>query len=200
MNTIKKLSMYFKKYITITGFTGETYTYLARSKDKNNPEKYPVLNYQLHREKCKPGSWLYIAVEGDSDLNNLDNAQKLYVGSQKKDRMFRGDGLDGLNFHHREMRKGNGQNNLERYLHKGGTVDIYIISKNALVSAASRSPELKHIAQILADEKLKEDNSFEFPGYWYEQTILYEEKSSWSWNTKGAASKAQKIIKQYVHL
>ena len=88
MSTIKKFSRYFQKYITITGLSGETYTYKARS-DKN----YPVVDYVLHKEKCKLGSWLYIAVEGNSDLNNLDNAQKLYVGSQTQDRMFRGDGL-----------------------------------------------------------------------------------------------------------
>ena len=200
MSTIRKLSRYFQRYITITGFTGETYTYVARSRDKKNPEKYPVLDCQLHREKCKPGSWLYIAVEGNSDLINLDNAQKLYVGSQKKDRMFRGDGLNGVNFHHREMRKGNGQNNLEEYLQKGGTVDIYIISKDVLERAARESPELKYIAQILADDKLKEDKSVDFPGYWYEQTILYEEKSSWSWNTKGATSNAQEVINKYVQV
>jgi len=188
MNTIKKLSRYFQKYITITGLTGETYTYKARS-DKN----YPVVDYVLHKEKCKLGSWLYIAVDGNSDLNNLDNAQKLYVGSQTQDRMFRGDGLKGKNFHHLEMRKGFGQNNLEEYLQKGRTVEIYIISKGVLERGAAEAPELEHIAPILADDSLRKYANH--PAYWYEQIILSEEKRSWSWNEKGADSKAQEIIK-----
>jgi hypothetical protein len=195
MSTIRKLSRYFQRYITITGFTGETYTYVARSRDKKNPEKYPILDCQLHREKCKPGSWLYIAVEGNSDLNNLDNAQKLYVGSQTQDRMFRGDGLKGKNFHHQEMRKGSGQNNLEEYLQKGRTVEIYIISKGVLERGAAEAPELKHIAQILADDSLKKYANH--PAYWYEQIILSEEKRSWSWNEKGADSKAQEVIRRW---
>ena len=54
MSTIKKLSRYFQKYITTTGLTGETYTY----RDKN----HPVVDHELHKEKCKPGSWLYIGI------------------------------------------------------------------------------------------------------------------------------------------
>ena len=33
--------------------------------------------------------------------------------------------------------------------------------------------------------------------YWYEQIILSEEKRSWSWNEKGADSKAQEVINKY---
>ena len=184
MSTIKLLSRFFEKYITITAITDKTYTYRR--------EIWPVVVHDLHREKCKRGSWLYIAVNGNSDLNDLHDYQKLYVGSKKNDRMFRG--LKN-NFHHKQMRKGNGLNNLEEYLKEGETVDIYIISKDVLMNRAANDPKLKYISLILSDNSL---NDTDHPGYWYEQTILYEEKQSWSWNTKGADSKAKGTIKKYI--
>ena len=128
----------------------------------------------------------------NSDLNNLYDDQKLYVGSQKNDRMFRG---PTNNFHHKQMRKGNGLNNLEEYLKEGKTVDIYIISKDVLVSRAANDPKLKYISVILSDNSLKRTDH---PGHWYEQTILFEEKSSWSWNTKGPNSEDKEAIKKYL--
>ena len=192
MSTFKNLSLSrkFKKYITIKGFTGEEYTYKKRS-DKN----YRVVDIELHKEKCKPGSWLYIAVEGNSDVIDLDDSQKLYVGSQTKDRMFRGDGLDGKNFHHQQMREGNGQNNLEEYLQLGGTVDIFIIGKDILEELAAKVTELQFVSAILADDSLKRTDQ---PGWWYEQIILSEEKESWSWNIKGAGSDVKKAVKKYM--
>lgn len=56
----------------------------------------------MHGKKCSGGSWLYIAIDDNADLSTLNNEQKLYVGSQSQDRMFRGDGLKGKNFHHAE--------------------------------------------------------------------------------------------------
>jgi len=192
MSTFKNLSLSrkFKKYITIKGFTGEEYTYKKRS-DKN----YRVVDIELHKEKCKPGSWLYIAVEGNSDVIDLDDSQKLYVGSQTKDRMFRGDNLDGKNFHHEQIREVNGQNILEEYLEIGGTVDIFIIGKDILEELAAQVTELQFVSAILADASLKRTDQ---PGWWYEQIILSEEKESWSWNIKGAGSEVKKAVKKYM--
>ena len=185
MNTFKILSSHFKIYIKIKGLTGETYTY--RSKN------HPVVDYEIHKEICKNGSWLYIAVEGNSDVMNLNDSQKLYVGCKKeRARMFRP--LKGKNFHHKQMRKGNGQNNLEEYLQIGGTVDIYIISKDILEILAAEDTELQYMRAILVNSPKKHR---EHPAHWYEQIILYQEKSSWSWNTQGAGGKEIKHINQY---
>jgi len=185
MSTFNNLSGNFVKYITIKGLTGGTYNY--RSKN------HPVVDYELHKEICKNGSWLYIAVEGNSDVMNLNDSQKLYVGCKKeRDRMFRPS--KGKNFHHKEMREGNGQNNLEVYLQIGGTVDIYIIDILEMLDA--EVSERQYMAAILADPPKYREH----PAHWYEQIILSQEKRSWSWNTQGTGIKAREHINQYLQL
>ena len=186
MSTFNNIYSKFVKYITIKGLTGGTYNY--RSKN------HPVVDYELHKEICKNSSWLYIAVEGNSDVLDLVDFKKLYVGCKKeRARMFRG--LNGKNFHHKEMREGNGQNNLEVYLQIGGTVDIFIIGKDILEELAAKVTELQFISAILADASLKRTDQ---PGWWYEQIILSEEKESWSWNIKGSGSDVKKAVKKYM--
>ena len=186
MSTFKNLTKHFEKYITIKGLTGERYNY--RSKN------HPVVDYELHKEICKNGSWLYIAVEGNSDVLDLVDSKKLYVGCKKeRARMFRG--LNGKNFHHEQMREVNGQNILEEYLEIGGTADIFIIGKDILEELAAQVTELQFISAILADDSLKRTDQ---PGWWYEQIILSEEKESWSWNIKGAGSEVKKAVKKYM--
>ena len=185
MSMFKNLSSKFKKYITIKGLTGERYNY--RSKN------HPVVDYEIHKEICINGSWLYIAVEGNSDVLDLDDSKKLYVGCKKeRARMFRG--LNGKNFHHKQMRKGKGQNNLEGYLQIGGTVDIYIIDILGMLDA--EVTERQYMAAILAHPP----KYSEHPAWWYEQIILSEEKRSWSWNKQGAETKARNHINQCLHV
>lgn len=110
--------------------------------------------------------------------------------------MFRGDGLKGKNFHHQEMRNGNGLVNLEEYLEKGNKVEIYVISKNILEKATKEEPSLKKYEVLISDTSLKKYS--QHPAYWYEQIILSEENNCWAWNSKGADNKAFKIINNYV--
>ena len=187
MNTINILGKYLQKYISISGLSGSTYTYKARSK-----EPFPVVTHKLHKEKCKPGSWLYVALDSKADIKNIKNSDKLYIGSQTQDRMFRGDGLKGTNFHHLEMRKGNQHLNLINFLEAGNEVIIYRLGKDQLFQIAENEPDLKRIRPIISSSKIQKFTNS--PGYWFEQIVLYQEKECWDWNTKHSDSNARAVI------
>lgn len=187
MNAIKVLSKYFKEYITINGLTGATYTYAVRS-DK----RWPVVSCYMHMAKCKPSSWLYIAIDANADMNNLNESDMLYIGSQTQDRMFRGDGLKGNNFHHQEMRNGKGGSNLESYLANGSSVKIYVLDKSFLERITNTDNFLIKYKPILDSKEI--NKKVGHAGYWYEQIILSENRDSWSWNCKGADRQSREVI------
>ena len=191
MKTVKSLSKYFSLYLTIDGFTGETYTYKKRTDDV-----FPEVSCKMHKPKCQPGSWLYIAIDGDANIQNLNQSDTLYVGSQTQDRMFRGDGLKGKNFHHAEIRKGNGMKNLEEHLSKRNSVKIFTLSKDTMEKFVIEDPDLMHL-QIIHQEKYKKTKIH--PGYWLEQIILSEDIKEWAWNTKGVDSSAMAAIKRIIN-
>jgi len=95
----------------------------------------PVIESTFHAPKCRPDSWLYVAAPTGSSLAALSPSDKLYVGSQTADRMFQGDGMGGNNFHHAQMRAGNGNDTLLNYLSAGHRVDIHRISALGLRQA-----------------------------------------------------------------
>lgn len=185
MTIVNQLAKYFQPYITITGLAeGKTYTYMARS-----PNRWPVVSLIMHRPKCRPGSWLYIAIDGDTNPSSLQEGQRLYIGSQIQDRMFRGDGLKGNNFHHREMRSGNGEHNLISYLQSGKSVKLFVIPIELLVQIPNKEEGLRHYASLIA-------HPAGHPGYWFEQVILREDKHRWAWNTIGVEEKSKRIMKE----
>lgn len=83
MNTISILSKYFQKYISISGLSGTTYTYKARS-EKN----YPIVIHKMNMEKCKPGSWLYIAVAKQANLMDLKKKNNSILALRHKIECF----------------------------------------------------------------------------------------------------------------
>src|SRR5687768_18317782 len=115
VSIVSLLAPYFERYITLERIhpTG-TYNYKAR--DVSGAQ---VIETTMHSRKCRPGSWLYIAVPVTANLVSLAPREKLYVGSQTRDRMFRGDGMAARNFHHAQMRGGNGEDNLENFMRSG---------------------------------------------------------------------------------
>jgi hypothetical protein len=183
MDIVHLLAPFFERYITINGVVpGRTYNYAKRG-FKN----LPVMDLTMHRTKCKPGSWLYVALKAGVPLSGLGQGDKLYVGSQTADRMFRGDGLAGRNFHHAQMRSGNGDSNLETFVRNGGRADIYRASSASLNEAVDRDEHLKRLAVFVRQPS-------KHIGYWFEQAILTFEQDQWAWNTRQAESKAKNFV------
>lgn len=183
MNIVELLTPHFERYITINGVVpGKAYNYAAR--DYRN---LPVVDVSMHRPKCGPDSWLYVAVRATGNLAALLPEDKLYVGSQTPDRMFRGDGMQGRNFHHAEMRNGNGDRNLISYLKSGGKVDIHRISARGIERSVTGIEKLQVFAPLLRQPD-------EHIGYWFEQAILLHEVKDWAWNKQGAKKPAKQVI------
>jgi hypothetical protein len=195
-NIVNLLAKHFTPYISVTGLV-ENQTYPYRESEKGFPnERFPIVSLVLHLEKCKGKgkSWLYIAVDEDADLSTLDDKQQLYVGSQTEDRMFRGAGLKGKNFHHNEMRKGNGEQNLINYLQSEKKVKIYVIAGSKLSSLVEQLEDFKGLPPLINRPSFNSKENH--PGFWFEQLILRESSTQWAWNTNGADKKAIKIMNE----
>lgn len=183
---INLLAPYFERYITINRvIPGQYYNYVARGF-----QNLPVVDISMHLPKCSADSWLYVAVRAGADLRYLEPKDKLYIGSQTADRMFRGDGLGGGNFHHAEMRKGNGDRNLIRFLQEGERVDLHRLSAARISDAIENSGELSRYRPLLTQPKQPKKHI----GYWFEQLVLHHEIRDWKWNTASAARDAKNVF------
>lgn len=186
MDIVQELAPIMRPYISITGASGSYYTY----KKKFGERRFPAVEIRMRTAKGSFGAMLYIAVEAGSDLSNLAPGQKLYVGSSSaKDRMFRGDGFDGKNFHHEQMRTGNKDRNLERHIALGGQVDVYAASAAQLATLADTSERFKGMLPMARGE-VALSRGRNHAGYWFEQLILRDQGSDWAWNSQGAHADA----------
>ena len=184
MNLLPFLAPYFERYITLERVNPtRTYDYKARGF-----HCLPVIDVTLHKPKCTTDTWLYIAVPAGANVAALGTPEKLYVGSQTSDRMFRGDGLGGRNFHHAQMRTGNGEDNPVVFLLSGKKVDIYRASGSRLATAIADIPALSRLKPLLEQRK-------KHVGYWFEQYILHGEHHEWRWNTASADGAAAAVIR-----
>lgn len=179
MSTLNSFAKYFDKYIELHEFTGDTYTYKARS-----VKPFREIRSTFYQTKSQAKNIVYIALDSNADINNLQDKDKLYIGSQTVDRMHRGDGKGGKNFHHKEMRTGNGSENLENYLKQGNSVTVYILDKAKIESITQNDPDLIHLHEYVRNNS--NPKKIGYYGYWIEQLILHEEGQNWSWNKKGA--------------
>lgn len=168
-----------ERYITIHRVHPyKTYNYAARGYTN-----LPVLEITRHARKCRIGdSWIYVAVPKGSNLFQLQPDQKLYVGAQTGDRIFRGDGMGGDNFHHAEMRKGNGAKNLISFLESGKSVEIFRFDGHRMQNAIRGHAGLAH---LLAMTQLPLP-ARKHMAWWFEQYLLHTEGTEWLWNTDGA--------------
>lgn len=193
MDLIATIASQLTPYITISGLAGRTYTYRKRFGDR----QFPVMAHTMHQRKGAPGAMLYVAVAAEADLSQLKQGQKLYVGSQGSvDRMFRGDGLNGENFHHAQMRDGNRGQGLETYVARGGKVVIYAVSSSKLAELAGKAPQLQNFKPFATGEAAL-SRGRNHAGFWAEQIILRDEHGQWAWNTQGASSDSLAMLKQY---
>ena len=162
---------------------------------KRGFSRLPIIECTRHRPKCKEGdSWLYIATPTDADLRRLGKDEKLYIGSQTQDRMFRGDGLDGDNFHHAEMRKGNKFDTSVTpvaFLQSGRTIEIHRISSAAVAAVVTKTRELDFLAPLPRQSR----TSRKHLGYWFEQYMLFVEPPPlWRWNSSTATKALPQIL------
>lgn len=184
MNLVSLLAPHFDRYLTLERVhPTKTYHYKARGFFD-----LPVIDITMHKTKCIPGSWLYIAVPANANVTSLEPSEKLYIGSQTADRMFRGDGMAGQNFHHAEMRAGNGTDDPLTYLRSGRKVSIFCISAAAIAKAIATTASLSRFQPLLHQPK-------KHVGYWFEQSVLDSERLDWRWNTAGADRTAQAVLR-----
>lgn len=187
MNILGFTASAFEKYITIHGLHGSrTYNYAKR---KIFDE--PVVLSTRHQPKCAIGeSWIYVAIPRDSKLDNLDSSERLYVGAQTQDRMFRGDGLVGDNFHHAEMRKGKNGKNLVQYLRTGKEIEIHRAQSKVLARLVVERAQLRQLNPILSFPISTKKHL----GYWFEQAVLHYEYPLWQWNFAQADKVLSKVL------
>ena len=184
MTLIKHLAPYFDRYITLERVHPvATYNYKARGFFG-----LPVIEIAMHQPKCTADSWLYVAVPMGASLAKLRAEEKLYVGSQTLDRMFRGDGMGGSNFHHAQMRAGNGDDNPINFLRSDKKIDIYRISGATIAKAVAEVRALQPLQPLLAQPT-------KHIGYWFEQLVLYSDDRAWRWNTASVDGPAQAVLR-----
>ena len=187
MDILRYLAPSFEHYLTLERVhPTRTYNYAKRGY-----VGLPVIEVAQHRPKCKIGeSWLYVAIPADARLGALNSAEKLYVGAQTQDRMFRGDGMRGSNYHHAEMRAGNGNDNPISFLNGARKIHIHRISADAIGAIVSKTPAMTSLAKLL----LQPRTARKHVGYWFEQFILFHEHAHWRWNTAPAEDGVRRIL------
>lgn len=170
-----------ERYITLKrAHPSQTYDYAKRG-----TFGLPVFESERHAAKCKIGeSWIYFAIPEGANPQALQTQERLYVGAQTQDRMFRGDGMRGENFHHAQMRAGNGADTPHAMLHSGKPIVIYRSEAQRLAAAIEADPALARL-RILSEQAR---TARQHLGWWYEQYVLFSEAGQWRWNTNPAES------------
>lgn len=186
-NLISYLAPVAEHYLTLRKVNlTKRYNYAARGFIN-----LPTIEVDQHGSKCKQGeSWLYFAVPAVASLTSLTPEDRLYIGAQTQDRMFRGDGLDGQNYHHAEMRSGNGQDNLIDFLLSGQHVVVYRIPAQRIADLISDEQSLNTL-QILS---VQPKTSKKHLGWWFEQYILFSEPKQWRWNSASSDKLVTKLF------
>lgn len=184
---IRHLAPGFEVYLTLHCLhSSNTYSYAAR-KFFN----LPVIEHTRHASKCKAGeSWVYVAASSDASLDDLTSNQRLYIGAQTQDRMFRGDNLNDENFHHAEMRRGRGNDNLESYLKYSGEVKVYRIASVDAYRFAKSIHDLQSLYRLMQQPLPPRTHQ----AWWLEQYVLHYELPIWRWNKEGATVDVSRFL------
>ena len=178
-NLISSAAPVAERYLTLLrAHPTRTYNYAKRGYFD-----LPIIEVEQHGPKCKQGeSWIYIAVPNGADLLTLKAGERLYVGAQTQDRMFRGDGMDGSNYHHAEMRAGNGNDTPLNFLRAGNRIAIYRAQAERIAAIVQAQPALSRLQILLQQPRTPTKHL----GWWFEQYVLFSEPNQWRWNTAPA--------------
>jgi len=176
-----------ERYLTILRVhPTKKYNYAARGY-----YNLPVFEIEQHRPKCKQGeSWLYFALPEKADPFALKEGERLYVGAQTQDRMFRGDQMGGSNYHHAEMRAGHGVDTPLAFLQSGNSIEIYR-AQAELIAEQVREDHFLTKLQILEQQPRTPKKHL---GWWFEQYVLYSETAKWRWNKASADKELARIF------
>jgi hypothetical protein len=168
---LTSLAGHFEHYLTLVRIVpGVTYNYAARGFFN-----LPVIEHRRYAPKCALGEeWTYVVAPVGADLRRLRPEQRLYVGAQTPDRMFRGDEARQENFHHAEMRRGRDRDNLESFLAAGGSVEVYRLPMHRLRCEPATHPVLRGLQNLPTSSR-------QHLGYWAEQLLLHR-SGPWRWN------------------
>lgn len=189
-NILPFLAPHFEHYITLERVHPST-TYNYKSRGMFN---LPVFESTVHRLKCSNGeSWTYLAIPRGARIESLRPNERLYVGAQTQDHMFRGDGLKGENFHHAQMRSGNGSDTPEAFLKTGTKVEIHRVRASDFIKVVTNTAELAGLKPLLSQPVTSKTHI----GYWCEQYILQNEPGQWRWNTKSADTDIGRILRNH---
>ncbi|MDI4635859.1 hypothetical protein J7U46_22530 [Pelomonas sp. V22] len=166
-------------YITLRrAHTSRTYDYAKRGMFD-----LPVFESELHAHKCKIGeSWIYFAIPEGANPKALQPQDRLYVGAQTQDRMFRGDRMRGENFHHAQMRAGNGVDTPHALLLSGKSIVIFRSAAHRLAEVIEADPAHARLRTLAEQPRTTRKHL----GWWYEQYVLHSEPGQWRWNTAPA--------------
>lgn len=152
---------------------------------------FEVIDFERHGPKCARGeSWIYFAFTENANPVAAKPGERLYVGAQTQDRMFRGDDMDGDNFHHAQMRAGNGNDTLVALLMQGVRIAVFRARSEHVAEAITARTELNRL-RILAQQPR---TSRRHLGWWYEQYILHSEPGQWRWNTATASRDVSRLF------
>ncbi len=155
-----------------------TYDYAARG-----VYGFPVVEHERRAPKCKMGeTWTYFAIPASASLARLTDPERLYVGAQTGDRMFRGDGAGGDNFHHGEMRAGKEGDNLVAYLRSSGPVKVMRVRGDRVEAMIRREAALAALMPLLEQPRTARQHL----GWWFEQYVLFSQAGRWRWNSRPA--------------
>ena len=164
----------------------KTYNYETRG-----AFNFPIFEIERHGQKCKKGeSWIYFAIPEGADLYGLKNEERLYVGAQTQDRMFRGDGMGGANFHHADMRAGRGKDTPLVFLRGGRQIVIYRAQAERIAAHIREDSKYTQLRVL----ELQPRTPKRHLGWWFEQYVLYSEPNQWRWNIAAADKDLMKLF------
>ena len=137
---------------------------------------------------------MYVAVPANANVSRPDEGERLYVGAQKGDRMFRGDRPD--TYHHWQMRQGNGSDTPEAYMNSGQRIAIWRIAGKSLNGAVTNVPELRILKPLLDRARPR---GIEHIGWCFEQAVLAIDGlaidgGKWRWNTTRANRRVCELL------
>lgn len=167
-NLLSSAASVAERYLTLLrAHPTKTYSYAKRGYFD-----LPVIEVEQYGPKCRQGeSWIYFAVPDGADLRALRAGERLYVGAQTQDRMFRGDGLDGANYHHAEMRAGNGHDTPLSFLQAEYRIAVYRAQADRIAAVVQAQPALSRL-QVLVQQPRTPTKHL---GWWFEQYVLFSE-------------------------
>jgi len=180
---LSTVAPYFTPYIDLLKLSGERYYFRKASTALRDSEGkvriwHPKIDHVMLRDYHSPTDGiLYAACPKSASVRSLKDEDLLYIGCSGSggSRYWRGRPGEGSRypeskscFHHEQMRRGRDSHNLEDYLSRSGSVRVYTLTDNDVLSIC-----IKHQISLPAGK---------YPSHQLEKKILAEGFKNWKWN------------------